>query len=160
MIGKKTIWALIVAGALGMAALVSLAERDVNATTKAELMTHAKTDLEMLSRFITLDPMPEAALWESVTLSGGSDWTLTALITYAAADRAALIAQMPPEPGGFTFPAPAWLPDDTAMFLQMTEGTIRSEHTLSPTPFFKSPLLNGNALAAGETQLLIVLQTQ
>lgn len=160
MIGKPAIWALVAAVGLSLTALGTLAGGDATTTTKAETMTTAKTDTEALARFIPLETSPASVLWDTAELPGGSDWMLTALLTYSTAERDALLAAMAPQPGMFSITLPDWVPDQATTALGETDGTVQSDQTLAPTPFFKSPLLTGNALAVGDTQILIVLQTQ
>ncbi len=160
MIFRPLIWVTLAASAAAMMALGTLAAGEADTITEAEYMTTAKTDPEALARFISLENTPSSVLWDTNELPGGSDWMLTALLTYSAEERDALLAGMTPQAGTFSMTLPPWLPSDVTAALQTTGDVLQSDQTVSPDPFFQSPLLTGNAVAVGETHVFVVLQTQ
>lgn len=123
-----------------------------DASEKGEDMTEVRDDLDMLGRLVALPHPPRSARFSTRTLPGGSDWTLSAVLTLPEGAVAALTEGRAPATQDVDLLVPAWVPEED---LPATDAPIYEAEA-----FFKSPLLSGFMVPLGDNRVYLVMFTQ
>ncbi len=160
---RRSLVALALAAILAGALLVALGAIPFHSDAEEAPMTAAdpmpSTDAAALATLITLPGPPQAVQFD---VTAGADRVLCALIDDTPAAVAALLAAAPvthPDGGLLNVTAPDWMVAALAGAITVQPGGLQ-EVALplhEPTPFTRSPFLNGWVFAAGPGRLALCL---
>lgn len=120
--------------------------------SSGEAVQTMKSDLETLARMIELPRRPATVAWEARKLGGKGllgpdDWELLAVLTFSAADMAAIAAMLSPKGGTYEADFPDWVV--SALGDRVERGSQRARvigEVYDAAPFARAPLLQGWAM--------------
>lgn len=153
--------------AAGMIALLASA-----CSPDAQETKTMQTDVEVLSRFMTLPALPAKAQYgfQQFGTQGGfgpDDSQIVAVIEFSAADAPQVAAVMdgagpPKSRDRYVLQRPDWLADPQIDGVRVRDGVIEIDpgNASSAAPFFSSPYLDGIAVKLdGARKVLVILHT-
>lgn len=117
--------------------------------------TPVSQDIDSLGKLITLSSRPQAVQWTLTTKGDGQlgpqDRELIVVLRYPADTASSLLATCPPASEPISPSGEAWFPLELKKTL--ADGKAKP---FSPTPFVRSPFLNGWVLPVPDTGILLL----